>query len=210
MRDIDKIRLKMKENSEEIIENIPQIEIDLYNFIQNQFQKLNKNPIHKKFKKVFKVFYGQGINFIQNYFDTLFDSRLNKRIRKIDNIIDLKSIFEEILDSFYGDSGKNQYSYTSKLIHTINTNFPIYDSNVKEVFGFKSYYDCQLRRKEFFDNVYKKIYKTYSQIIEKNLIKEIVEKFSKERDVSKLNSIKKIDFLFWGMGKFIKKNKEMV
>ena len=71
--DLKNIISMIKRNSANIIEEIPQEEIDLYVFIQRQFNKQKSGAPGKKFKKLFLLFYGTRISQIRTYFDKLFD-----------------------------------------------------------------------------------------------------------------------------------------
>ena len=206
--DLKDIILMMKRNSANIIEEIPQEEIDLYIFIQRQFNKQKSGAPGKKFKKLFLLFYGVRISQIRTYFDKLFDSNLYNKLHKIENFDELEIIYEELLDFFHADSSKYQYSYISKLVHTINPDFPIYDSYVEVALGLKESPDTEQRRKEFWSIIYVKIYNIYQLIIEKELLKEVIEDFSIKREIIAMNNIKILDFLFWGAGALIKKKSQ--
>ena len=206
--DLKDIILMMKRNSANIIEEIPQEEIDLYIFIQRQFNKQKSGAPGNKFKKLFLLFYGVRISQIRTYFDKLFDSNLYNKLHKIENFDELEIIYEELLDYFHADSSKYQYSYISKLVHTINPDFPIYDSFVEVALGLKESPDTEQRRKEFWSIIYMKIYNIYQIIIEKELLKEVIEDFSIKREITAMNNIKILDFLFWGAGALIKKKSQ--
>jgi len=206
IEDIKDIIVMIKRNSANIIEEITQEGIDLYLFIQEQFTKQKSGVYGNYFKKLFLMFYGTRISQIPTYFDKLFDNNLYNSLHKIENFDELEIIYEELLDSFYSDSDKYQYSYISKLVHTINPDFPIYDSNVIIALGLKESPDTEQRRKEFWSITYKKIYNIYQIIIEEELLKEVIENFSLKREITSMNNIKILDFLFWGAGALIKKN----
>jgi hypothetical protein len=208
IEDLKDIILVIKSNSANIIEEITQEEIDLYVFIQEQFNKQKNGEPGKNFKKLFLLFYGTRINQIPTYFDKLFDNNLYNTLHKIENFDELKIVFEELLDYSNSDSGKYQYSYISKLIHTINPDFPIYDSFVMNALELEESYDTGRRRKEFWNLIYKKINNIYQVIIEEELLKEVIEDFSIKRDITHMNNIKILDFLFWGTGAFKIKNKK--
>ena len=207
IEDLKDIILIIKENSENIIQEITQEDIDLYVFIQEQFNKQKSGAPGKNFKKIFPLFYGTRINQILTYFDKLFDKNLYNTLHKIENFDELEIIYEELLDFFHADSRKYQYSYISKLIHTINPDFPIYDSYVKVALGLKESPDTEQRRKEFWNIIYKKINNIYQIIIEKELLKEVIEDFSIKREITNMNNIKILDFLFWGAGALMEKNR---
>jgi len=207
--DLKYIILMIKRNSVNIIEEITQEDIDLYAFIQKQFNKQKSGAPGKKFKKLFPLYYGTRINQIPTYFDKLFDNILYNTLHKIEKFDELKIIFEELLDYFHTDSGKYQYSYISKLIHTVNPDFPIYDSYVMNALELDESYDTGRRRKEFWNLIYKKINNIYQVIIEEELLKEVIEDFSLKREITAMNNIKILDFLFWGAGALINKKSQV-
>ena len=207
IEDLKDIIVMIKRNSANIIQEITQEEIDLYVFIQEQFTKQKSGVCGKYFKKLFLIFYGTRISQIPTYFDKLFDNNLHNSLHRIENFDELETIYEELLDSFYSDSGKYQYSYISKLVHTINPDFPIYDSNVIVALGLKESSDTEQKRKEFWNYIYKKINNIYQVIIEEELLKDVTEDFSIKREITNMSNIKILDFLFWGTGAFIKKKR---
>jgi len=98
------------------------------------------------------MFYGARIRQIKTYFEKFTDKTLSSATSKAADFNELKPILEGLLDGFHVDTKKYQYSYTSKLIHTINPKFPIYDSYVKAFLNLKEPSDTKIRREKFWEN----------------------------------------------------------
>lgn len=202
----DEIIASIKTNSERIVEQITQEDIDIYCIIQEQFKNSRGNIVANTiFKYLFKNYYFRrnlyyySNEFFKNYFSKFSEQTLQERIIKSENI---NEIIKEILEALYKKNDKLNFSYTTKMIHTINPEYPIYDSNVVNALKLKSYYkkDKEKRIDQYLKN-YNEIHNIYNQIILKGDLNEIIDEFSKTRDISKLNNIKILDYIFWSVGK---------
>ncbi|MBA7529850.1 hypothetical protein ES705_22049 [subsurface metagenome] len=88
------------------------------------------------------------------------------------------------------------------MIHTINNKYPIYDSYVINALELKPPYQSdEIKRREHYINNFHKIAEIYTYIIENKSLRDIINEFSSQRDISYLNDIKILDFLFWSAGK---------
>lgn len=116
-------------------------------------------------------------------------------IWSIREIKELKPIFEELLDLFLEETSKNQYSFISILIHTIDPRFPIYDQYVRKALEINEPEPQEVRRNAFWQETYVKIFESYQMILKNGLLDDIIEDFSKKRDIDGLYEIKKLDFI---------------
>lgn len=189
-----------------IIDKISQEDIEVYNFIQEQYEKTKGNVTNNYlFQFAFRKYYF-GPNerfykkkFFNSYFSIFSDKRIQKRVA---NGIEVPNVIEEIMDKLFPYNQKLEISYTTKLIHTINSEYPIYDSNVIKALKLKLTYnsDLNFRKKQYLGR-YQEILKMFKYLLQKELLNDLIDKISEERDVSKLNEIKILDFLFWSAGK---------
>ena len=191
-------------NKEIVVANIGNDSVDVYDYIQKQF---NNGDVasNTAFQKAYNSFYrlnSAGLTkiFKSNYFRLLQE----KRSMNVFNRVKIKDILLELY-KYKNTRGLNciHFSFTTKLIHTIDNGFPIYDSNIKKVFGLKgpyNYYDTIERI-----NIYLKQHKTidsiYSQIIEENLLENTIQLFELKFSNYSLSKIKILDFIFWTAGK---------
>ena len=123
----------ISEHSNRIIQNISIESINIYEYLCKEYCKsdISKNSI---FQFVFRSYYGldnAGLSyeFKETYFELLEESKtiqvdfknIAERLHKIKNIKQKDSL---------------QISFTSKLVHTVQNDFPIYDSKVANLLGF--------------------------------------------------------------------------
>ena len=99
---------------------------------------------------------------------------------------------------------KKSIVYTSKMLHTIDNRYPIWDSQLVGFYNFNLNNDKTIREnKEVASLAYKNYCEKYENFMKsrwkKKIIKCFDEKFGSEnRDyVEKINDVKKIDFVLW-------------
>ena len=197
----------VKKNFDEILKELKQEDIDFYCFIQSQFDKSKGNVKDKMlFQRLFSLYYNLGgylgKNFFNFYFSKFSENLLQEKIKITKKLKDLRIIFDDILNDLKDVTEKYHYSFISKMFHTINPKFPIYDKYIRIALSLEdpSVYGEE-KRMDIFWEVYKEIWNTYTYILENNYLDDIIEKLSMKRDISKLDNIKTLDFLFWGLGK---------
>lgn len=195
-------------NLNSIIEQISQEEIDIYNSIQEQFLLKDGNIENDSiFRYLFKKFYlsSSARFFTEKSYNLYFSILSGLKITKLDNIND---IIKYLLEKLKPMRNKLEYSYTSKILHTINPKFPIYDSYIRKVLNLKEIEGgSNDQRINNFLNQYNKIIQIYREIIKNNLLETAIKKLGKKRDISRLSPVKAIDFLLWSAGKLINKQK---
>jgi hypothetical protein len=98
-----------------------------------------------------------------------------------------------------------QFSFTTKLMHTVNNAYPIYDSEASRVFNFTrpDEKDYEKRLKNYVMQ-YNEISKTYKAILSNNLLDSTLKLFDETFKNNNLPNVKKIDFVFWSGGKILK------
>lgn len=205
----------VNENFKEILKVLKQEDIDFYCFIQFQFDK-SKGYIKDKllFQNLYTLYYNLrgflGKKFFESYFSKFSEKDIQEQIKRMKNIDDLRVTLDELLNDTKNITEKYQYSFISKMIHTMNPKFPIYDKYIRIALKLK---DPSLEREEkrldIFWKTYKEIWDIYMYILENECLDDIIEKLSIKRDISELvktlNWIKILDFLFWSLGKIIEK-----
>lgn len=205
-KEIHKIINLINKYRDKIIEQISQEDIEIYNFIQEEYKRLGsilkENLI---FKYVFKKYYlsSSARFFRDNSYKTYFSSFSKLNIKNEDNI---NEIIKKTLLSLFPMRGNLEYSYASKMIHTVNPKYPIYDSYVKKTLRMKDITgkNNDKKIKNIIEN-YIQISDLFDDIIKHNYLEKTINKFKKMRNISKLNIVKILDFLFWSAGKLIDK-----
>ena len=204
MRDINEIIDIILNNEDAIIEKLDKESVDVYKFLQNQFKNndVTKNYL---FQFVFRSYYrldnaGLKKKWKERYFEIMQDNRslISDKIMIVDIIEDLYNIeTEKGLKSI-------QFSFITKLIHTIDNSYPIYDSNVASMFGFRAPYELKKEQKiERYLNQHKRIFDTYNQILADDLLERTFNRFDERFSDHDIYNIMKIDFIFWAGGKVL-------
>ena len=202
MRNYNDIVSLISEKEHEIINNISIESIDVYKFLQDEFKKGNVNTNYL-FQFVYRSFYridnaGLTDEFKIEYFKIMEEKRFSYNL-------DPQEIFMRLyLFKTRQDKHTIQFSFSTKLIHTINVDFPIYDSNIAKVFNFPTSYleDIKKRVIRYLDqqNI---IIEVYKSILDKKLLISTIQLFDKTFIDNKLPNIKKLDFIFWSCGKIL-------
>lgn len=200
MKKIREITDWIENNSTEIIENIDQESVDVYNFLKTEFKKSNVNENYL-FQFVFRSFYridnaGLTPEFKKEYFKILEKNRNEKQFT-----------FEKVLRRLYSFPNRKgqstlQFSFATKMFNTIDDIMPIYDSEVAKMFAMSRPYQSEFEIKldKYLDQL-DKIQNGYEQIINQNLLPETIGLFDQVFKNNKLSEMKKLDFIFWSAGK---------
>ena len=189
------------ERQDAIFLNITRESVGVYLFLKDEYKKGNvKNNI--VFQFVFRSYYrldnaGLTDEFKKRYFELLADKQT-----------DLEYILSELykLETL---KGKNsiQFSFATKLLHTLDNNKPIFDAEVARVIHRSV---TGIGKEEKIDScrsIYNDLIGIYYNLINDEGIKKIIFKFRKKFDVSpkRMSDIKVLDFIIWSFGKLNKK-----
>ena len=143
MKDINEISEWIENHSTEIIRNIEQESVDVYNFLKKEFYESNVNENYL-FQFVFRSFYridnaGLTPEFKKEYFKILEENRNEKQL-------DFEKVLRRLY-SFPNRKGQNtlQFSFVTKMSNTINDVTPIYDSEVAKMFSMSRPYQSDLK-----------------------------------------------------------------
>ncbi len=208
----------LNKNFDMVLEEFSQDEIERYRDIIQQFERLNGAVANiRDFQTEFINFY--DLKFYQKgdqeeksldvYFNLLSNGTLQEEITKFRDLNGFKEIFHSVYNQIDKISNRNVFSYTSKLIHTINPIFPIYDVNVRVALDLEEIYDFQRNRKDASWSHYNQILEIYQQILVNMDFNKILDQIEKMRDISFLSKLIKIDLITWNLGKVIEKVRKM-
>ena len=190
----------------EIIEKITYENIEVYQFLQHTFSScdVTKNFF---FQFVFKKFYKMSEAFLPEklvveYFKIMESQKVTPlpfaeiilQLSKIKNGKDQESI---------------QFSFVSKMIHTVDPSNVIYDKYVGKAFGYGKIdgKDIVLKIKEMEARI-RTISLCYNVILANETLNEILEEFDKKFSSYQLSKMKKLDFIFWVAGRLIEKEEK--
>ncbi len=183
-------------NKDKILSNLKQKDTDKYCYIKKRFEDGNiLNDL--KFQAVFKQFYIMNSAGLSEECKKCFFRLLSEKQ------CDLKYILSELYEIPRLNKTKSiQFSFATKLIHTVDNRKPIYDRFVgyiidKKVEGIskdEKIASC-LKIYNFLDNL-------YQRIINDNKIKHIINDFRVKFNASEQNisDEKILDFMLWSLG----------
>jgi hypothetical protein len=191
------------DNAGAIIQGIDPEAVDVYIFLSNEFAR-GSAVENRVFQFVYRSFYridsaGLTPNFKSKYFMLLEESR---DLRDVD----LRKLTKE-LHSIRNRKNQEslQFSFVTKLAHTVNSTYPVYDGEVATVFGFRvprTEKDFDVRLDEYM-TFYETLRDNYEEIIRRNLLLEprrlFHQHFATHND--RIPETKVLDFIFWSAGK---------
>jgi len=128
--------------------------------------------------------------YYRNYFK-LFEQMRNGKKLTIGDL--LKKLFES--------EEKKELSFASKMLATIDSNLPVWDSKVRNVLKVKYKTNFKATYKDIIEcveayNMYCNWYKLFLKTTEAN---SFIADFDKHFPKAKISKMKKLDFIFWQM-----------
>jgi len=203
-----KIVCFVQKNDKLIIENIKELSVAVYEFIIKESQKGNVKD-NLVFQHVFSTFYGLNNAGLTDSFKKLYFVVFDECIDK--GIFDIKYILNRLKDEKNRRGQRNmQFSFATKMIHTLDIFKPIYDNEIARLFDFKQPYG----QKDFdeklntYINQYEQIKFTYNKIIEKKLLENVIDMFKLRFVKYNISDYKVLDFIFWTAEKEINNKKK--
>ncbi len=178
-------------------------QIDPYILINNSLGSRTK-----KFEDNYRKYYALNAARLSNDFYTAYFDILFEHIGiQEPNIVD---IVNELYKVPANSKGKNtiQFSFASKLVHTINPNLPIYDSMVANFYFFpeiKPMWGKDKKIEEYMKS-YNFLKDEYSRIIQNKLLNDSIQEFRQHfsLDIEEYSDNKIIDSLIWRYVAFLK------
>jgi hypothetical protein len=194
----------INENASFVVNTINRTDVDKYLTIQSEFNK-GKVSSNKKFRSYFKNFYGLNIaalgdDFEQLFF-TIFDRLSDNRTTSphLENIL-----FELYQVKTMAGNQTVQFSFLTKMVHTIDNKKPIYDSKVRVLFEFPEAYTISEFDKKVAEYLrqYSILEYKYEDILKNNMIDKALKVFDLRFNKIEMSEEKKLDFMLWTTGKF--------
>ena len=106
--------------------------------------------------------------------------------------------FAEIIDQISRISHKNEASFASKMLATLNPNYPILDSNVAKFLKF----NYHAKSMQYCIEIYKELTENVHAFLQTNDGVKCVEEFDRMfPNFTDISPVKKIDLYLWKMGK---------
>ena len=195
--EIDQIIKKIFKQQDKILSNLDFESIDVYLFLKDEYKKGNilNNFV---FQFVFRSYYG------------LDNAGLSDKIKKsyFELLADKQAKLEYILLELYEIptlKGKNtiQFSFATKLLHTIDNDSPIFDSEIGKIFKLSvSGVDRDAKIISCI-KIHDSLKINYTKLKKEKKIKEVISKFRQKfnADAEKVSDTKILDFIIWSLGK---------
>jgi hypothetical protein len=188
---IPELVTKINKHEKLILDSIDAESVDIYLFIKERYEKKETDSI---FRFVYRSFYGLDNAGLTDELKEKYFYLLNNQKN------DLKEILDE-LSKIKTLSKKEsiQFSFATKLLHTLDNNLPIYDSAVASllklrIYGSKNKLNVCLEK-------YESLKEDYALLLRYDL--SILSKFrEKFKLMSKsISDVKVLDFILWTLGK---------
>lgn len=175
-------------------ENIPQKNVEKYFFIKQSFPKeIDTDKFQSCYCSFYRLNYARlGSEFKKAYFKLLKDNKessLRKILEKLHQIKTLRGV------------PTYQFSFATKLIHTIDNDTPIFDSLVASLFEFP------IRKPtiEWCEEAYHLLKNEYyPHLLKDNQIQKLIREFKIKHQAEEISDVKALDFLLWDLGKHLK------
>lgn len=172
-------------------------DVNRYFHITSVFTQNKPISGNEEFKETYKTFYVmRSAGLSQAHFDKYFellDRRENNLETILNELYEIKTLKQ--LNSM-------QFSFATKLLHTLDNNLPIYDNQVKKTLELPDPYNVQ-------DSPYKKTKKLlayyanlkmiYRQLLAEAPIKKLIDDIRKKFGwtANQINDVKILDFVLW-------------
>ncbi|MCX6720336.1 MAG: hypothetical protein NTW11_00835 [Candidatus Staskawiczbacteria bacterium] len=199
----DQIIQEIIKKQDEILLKITQESVDVYLFLKNEYKKGNiKN--NTLFQFVFRSFYrldnaGLSDEIKNHYFELMAEGKNN-----------LEDILLELYEFKNSKNQKTiQFSFATKLLHTLDNSKPIFDAEVSRVFHKSRQGKTKDEKIKSCVSIYEFLKSAYSDLLQDEKIKKIILKFRSDfnvEDKNEMSDTKVLDFIIWSLGKI--KNKK--
>ncbi len=195
------IKDEILRNQDKILSYIDIESVDVYRFLKNEYKKgpINDNAV---FQFVFRSYYrldnaGLGDGLKKKFFELMVDKQdnLKKILLELYRIPTLRNL------------STVQFSFATKLLHTLDSNNPIFDSEVSDVIHKKVSGKNKEEKIESCLRIYESLKSTYVTLLQDEQIVKVILKFREKFKVNKSDvpDMKVLDFIVWSLGKLIKR-----
>ena len=168
--------------------------IKTYVWLMNRYNELNGKIANDiEFKKKYRWFYGMVLA------KSITPAMSDQYFQYMEDHYNEDLSFDKVLDDVSAITGRNEISFASKLLATINPNTVIWDRNIRAYLDIDDANDNAETKL-----LYKELCLEMIDIVEspagQDWIKIFDELFGDEFDVSKITDVKKVDFVLWVLG----------
>ena len=195
--DYQDLALKIQNNQKAIIEKIPSKMLNTYYWLQDNLYLRNISN-DSEYKRKFAGFY--RMRFVsQQYRDRFFS--LFEAIKN-----DAELSFVDVARNLSQVDGRHEFSFISKMLHTIDPSRPIYDSQVDQALQIHRTYEPDIELKiQQDEEILKQICFVYQCLEASPEMTEPLAAFDQIIPSRTMSIAKKLDFLLWALGGIEKK-----
>lgn len=187
-----KILEKIRQNQSAIMEKLNPKVLATYCWLQDNLHKRNV-AVDTEYRKKFSGYY--RMRFVsQEYRDQFF--KLFEEIKS-----ESSPSFRAVSQTLFQVDGKHEFSFITKMLHTIEPSRPIYDSQVDIALGIHRYYQANFEEKLRQDeHILAQIAAAYRELASSPGMIELLAEFDKIIPGHTISVEKKIDFILWALG----------
>lgn len=188
-------------NQDKILSRIDQESISVYLYLKKEYEKGDIQE-NKVFHFVFRSFYrldnaGLGDDLKNHYFKLLSNKNTNlgKILLELYNFKTLKG------------SNTIQFSFATKLLHTIDNHLPIFDAEASRVLKIRVSGNSKEEKIKSCFITYEKMKDIYSKLLNDKEILKLIYKFKNKFKLKdkEMTDEKVLDFIIWTFGKILVK-----
>ena len=197
LSDYQDLALKILNNQKAIIEKLPPKMLNTYYWLQDNLYLRNVSS-DAEYKRKFSGYY--RMRFVSKQYRDRFFS-LFEAIKN-----DTKLSFVDVAKQLSQVDGRHEFSFISKMLHTIDPNRPIYDSQVDQALQIHRTYEPNIELKIRHDEeIIKQISFVYQRLEASAEMVEPLAAFDQIIPSRSMSITKKLDFLLWALGGIEKK-----
>ena len=187
-----KILEKIRQNQSAIMEKLNPKVLATYCWLQDNLHKRNV-AVDTEYRKKFSGYY--RMRFVsQEYRDQFFE--LFEEIKS-----ESSPSFSAVSQKLFQVDGKHEFSFITKMLHTIEPSRPIYDSQVDIALGIHRCYQPNFEEKLRQDeHILAQISAAYRELASSPGMIELLAEFDKIIPGHTMSAEKKIDFILWALG----------
>ena len=168
---INRIIEKIFEKQDKILENLNFENVSIYLFLKDEYAKENISN-NFLFQFVFRSYYRLDNAGLSEEIKNVYFKLLENKQTKLESI--LLALYEI---PTLKHKNTIQFSFATKLLHTIDNNLPIFDSKVGKIFNFKVNGTNKEKKVTSCTEIYDDLIVYYAELKKEEKIKEVISKF---------------------------------
>ncbi|MEW6068253.1 MAG: hypothetical protein AB1610_08185 [Nitrospirota bacterium] len=185
---------EINDNIDQILQSISPVHITEYDWLTHNIHQVTTAEYQRRYKNYWRL-NGSGLsqNFCQMYFQYL-QAGLNNNIPQLNTLVN-----ELYQIPIRQNRHALQFSFCTKLCHMLNRQLPIYDSKIRDFYGFtapNSNLPVQQRIACFIE-FHQYLVNEYNRVLQEGLLTVSIHAFRQHFHPQYFTDIKVIDSLIW-------------